>query len=139
LALFSIVALYLWKNTGWGILIYSAGLASVNETLYEEMEINGASLWDKVRMVTLPSLQGVIWVMLVISVINTLQVFTEVYIMTQGGPRHATEMMTTYIYKQAFFNMDLGYASALSVILLVLILGVTLLRLQRMHSNPEAV
>jgi multiple sugar transport system permease protein len=135
LALFSIVLLYLWKNTGWAVLIYSAGLGNVDETLYEEAEMDGASIWDKVWKVTLPALRGVIGVMLIITIINTLQLFTEVYIMTSGGPMNATEVITTYIYKQAFFYMDIGYASALSVLLLLMLLVITLFRLRRL--DPE--
>ena len=137
LALFSIVLLYVWKNTGWAVLIYSAALANIDETLYEEAEIDGASLWDKIWHVTLPSIRGVIAVMLIITIINTLQIFTEVYILTSGGPMNATEVIATYIYKQAFFYMDIGYASALSIILLLLLLTMTVLRLRRLEPEGE--
>jgi|GEM_PF-49058 len=135
LALLSIVMLYLWKNTGWALLIYSAGLANIDETFYEEAEIDGASIWQKITRITLPSLRGVIGVMLIITIINTLQLFTEVYIMTSGGPMGSTEMIATYIYKQAFFYMDIGYASALSMLLLLMLLGITTFRLRRLE--PE--
>jgi multiple sugar transport system permease protein len=107
----------------------------VDETLYEEAELDGATIWDRFWLVTLPSIRTVIGVMLIITVINTLQIFTEVYILTQGGPMHATEVITSYIYKQAFFYMDIGYASALPMLLLLLLLGITLYRLKRL--NPE--
>jgi multiple sugar transport system permease protein len=132
LAMLSIVLLYLWKNVGWAMLIYSAALSNLDETLYEEAEIDGASVRQKIWHVTLPALRPVIWVMLIITVINTLQIFTEVYILTGGGPMNATEVIATFIYKQAFFQMDIGYASALSILLLLLLLIITSLRLQRM-------
>jgi len=135
LALLSLVLLYIWKNTGWAILIYSASLGNVDETIYEEAEIDGASVWDKLWHVTFPALRGVIAVMLIITVINTLQLFTEVYIMTNGGPMNSTEFIATYIYKQAFFNMDIGYASALSILLLIMLLFITVFRLRRLE--PE--
>jgi multiple sugar transport system permease protein len=135
LAMFSIALLYIWKNTGWAVLIYSAALTNVDDVLYEEAELDGASIWDRFWQVTMPSMRTVIGVMLIITVINTLQIFTEVYILTQGGPMHATEVIASYIYKQAFFYMDIGYASALSMILLLLLLGITLYRLRRL--NPE--
>ena len=94
--------------------------------------MDGATLWGKVWHVTLPALRSVIGVMFILTVINTLQIFTEVYILTQGGPMHATEVIATYIYKQAFFYMDIGYASALSVLLLLMLLSITTLRLRRL-------
>lgn len=135
LAMFSIALLYIWKSTGWAVLIYSAALTNLDETLYEEAEIDGATLWSKVWHVTLPSLRGVIGVMFLLTLINTLQIFTEVYILTQGGPMQSTEVIATYIYKQAFFYMDIGYASALSMVLLLLLLTMTLFRLRRF--GPE--
>ncbi|MBN1594852.1 ABC transporter permease subunit [candidate division FCPU426 bacterium] len=135
LALLSLVLVYIWKNTGWAILIYSAALGNIDETMYEEAEIDGASIWDKVRHVTLPMIRGVLAVMLIITIINTIQLFTEVYIMTNGGPMNSTEMIATYIYKQAFFYMDIGYASALSMIMLLMLMVITVLRLRRL--DPE--
>jgi multiple sugar transport system permease protein len=135
LALLSIVLVYIWKNTGWAILIYSAALGNIDETMYEEAEIDGASMWQKVKHITLPGLRTVISVMLIITIINTIQLFTEVYIMTNGGPMNSTEVIATYIYKQAFFYMDLGYASALSMLMLFMLLIITIFRIRRM--NPE--
>lgn len=135
LALFSLVLVYIWKNTGWGILIYTAALGNIDETLYEEADIHGASFWQKIRHVTLPAIQGVLSVMFVITLMNTLQLFTEIYIMTQGGPLNSTEFIATYIYKQAFFHMDIGYASALSMVFLVMLLFITAFRLKRLDSG----
>ena len=135
LALLSIVLVYIWRNTGWAILIYSAALGNIDETIYEEAEIDGATIWQKIKHVTLPSIRVVIGVMLIITIINTIQLFTEVYIMTNGGPMNATEVIATYIYKQAFFYMDLGYASALSMLMLLMLLIITIFRIRRL--NPE--
>lgn len=136
LALISIALVYIWKNTGWAILIYSAALGNIDETLYEEAEIDGATVPDKLNHVTLPALRTVIAVMFIITIINTLQLFTEIYIMTNGGPVNSTEVIATYIYRQAFFYMDIGYATALSVLLLFMLLVITLFRLRRLE--PEA-
>jgi multiple sugar transport system permease protein len=135
LALISIALVYIWKNTGWAILIYSAALSNIDETLYEEAEIDGATVGDKLSHVTLPAMRTVIAVMFIITVINTLQLFTEIYIMTNGGPVNSTEVIATYIYRQAFFYMDIGYATALSVLLLFMLLVITLYRLRRLE--PE--
>jgi multiple sugar transport system permease protein len=135
LALLSVVMLYVWKNTGWAILIYSAALSSIDETLYEEAELDGASIWSKVRHITLPSIRSVTGVLFIITIINTLQIFTEVFILTNGGPMNSTEVIAPYIYKHAFFYMDIGYASALSFMLLLMLLVITVFRLRRL--GPE--
>jgi multiple sugar transport system permease protein len=137
LALLSIVVLYIWKNTGWAILIYSAALANIDETLYEEAELDGASVWGKIWHITMPSLRAVTGVMLIITIINTIQIFTEVFILTNGGPMNATEVIATYIYKQAFFYMDIGYAAALSFMMLVMLLIITVFRLRRLAPEGE--
>ncbi len=135
LAMLSIVLLYIWKNTGWAMLIYSASLINIDPTLYEEAEIHGANIWQKVRYITLPTIKGTIAVMFIITIINTVQLFTEVYIMTNGGPMNSTEVLATYIYKQAFFYMDVGYASALSILMLVMLLFLTIFRLRRLDAG----
>ncbi len=135
LAMLSIVLLYIWKNTGWAMLIYSASLLNIDPTLYEEAEIHGANIWQKVRHITLPTIRGTIAVMFIITIINTIQLFTEVYIMTNGGPMNSTEVLATYIYKQAFFYMDVGYASALSILMLVMLLFITIFRLRRLDAG----
>lgn len=137
LAMLSIAMLYIWKTTGWAVLIYSAALTNVDETLYEEAELDGANIWKKFWHVTLPCIRNVVGVMFIITIINTLQIFTEVYILTHGGPMNATEVITSYIYKQAFFYMDIGYASALSVVLLLMLLVITMFRLRRLGPEGE--
>lgn len=132
LAMLSIVLLYVWRNTGWAMLIYTAALLNIDTTLYEESEIHGATIWQKIRYITLPTIKGTIAVMFLITIINTIQLFTEVYIMTGGGPMNSTEVLATYIYKQAFFYMDIGYASALSFLMLVMLLVITIFRLRRL-------
>jgi multiple sugar transport system permease protein len=135
--LLTISSLVIWKSIGWSILIYSAALTHIDETLYEEAEMDGAGIWDKVWHVTLPSLRGVIAVMFLITIINSLQIFTEVFVLTNGGPMKSSEVIATYIYKQAFFHLDIGYASALSIILLVLLLLLTSIRIRRLGGENE--
>ena len=116
-ALISIVLVFVWKNTGWFTLIYYAVLQNLPEDTYEAAELDGAGVGKKVLNVTLPHLMPVLWILSIIQVLTAFQIFTEVYVMTNGGPMHATEVIGTYIYKTAFGSMDLGYASAMAMLM----------------------
>lgn len=127
-ALISIVLMFVWKNTGWFMLIYFASLQNLPDELYEAAELDGAGLRKKIFNITLPHLVPVMWTLSVIQVITTFQIFTEVYVMTNGGPMHATEVIGTYIYKTAFGTMDLGYASSMAMLMFAALLAFTLIR-----------
>lgn len=115
----------------WGVgnamLIYLAGLQGVPQHLYEAAEIDGASVASRFRHVTLPILSPTIFFNLVMAVIGTFQTFTSAYIMTQGGPNEASLYYVLYLYRKAFEQFQMGYASALAWILFVIILAFTLL------------
>lgn len=117
LALITIVLVFVWKNTGWFMLIYFASLQNVPEEYYEAAELDGAGGFSKILNITLPHLKPVIGILTIIQVLTTFQVFTEVYVMTNGSPWHTTEVISTYIYKTAFGSMDLGYASAMAMLM----------------------
>lgn len=127
-ALISIVIMFVWKNTGWFMLIYFAALQNLPEELYEAAELDGAGVGKKVLNVTLPHLVPVMWILSIIQVLTAFQIFTEVYVMTNGGPMHATEVIGTYIYKTAFGAMDLGYASAMAMLMFAALFIFTLAR-----------
>ncbi len=127
-ALLSIVLMFVWKNTGWFMLIYYASLQNLPEEQYEAAEIDGAGVPKKVFNVTLPHLAPVIWILSIIQVLTAFQIFTEVYVMTNGGPMHSTEVIGTYIYKTAFGSMDLGYASAMAMLMFGFLFVFTLAR-----------
>jgi multiple sugar transport system permease protein len=135
LAMFSVVIVFLWKNTGWNALIYLTAVKDVPEELYETAELDGAPLWTRVRHVSLPYLRGTMRFLLLMQVIATLQVFTEVYLLTAGGPMNSTEMIATYMYKKSFLYLDIGYASALAVVLFMALLSFTSLRLKAMEEE----
>lgn len=126
--LFSIALVFVWKNTGWAILIYIAGLHNIDKTLFEDASLNGASLWVKIREIVMPAMIPIILTVVFIQIISGLQVFTEVYIMTNGGPQNASEVIATFIYKKAFLYMDIGYAACTAVFFLFLLVTVTLTR-----------
>jgi multiple sugar transport system permease protein len=109
-----------WAAAGGSIIIYLAALLSVPPELYDAAEVDGASIWRKIWHVTLPQLRGVIFVMLILQILATAQVFLEPYLFTGGGPANATVTVLLLIYRYAFQNSlggDYGEATALSLML----------------------
>lgn len=122
IALFSVIAVTVWKGLGYYMVIYLAALASVPTELYEAADIDGADVLQKHLTVTIPHLKPTIALVSIISSISAMKVFVEIYVMTQGGPMNASKTIVYYIYQRAFENLDLGYASAAGVVLLVIIM-----------------
>ncbi|MFD4960386.1 carbohydrate ABC transporter permease [Microbacterium sp. NPDC058389] len=115
-----------WAAAGGSIIIYLAALLSVPPELYDAAEVDGAGIWRKVWHVTLPQLRGILFIMLILQVIATAQVFLEPFLFTGGGPAGATKTILLYIYDKAFRNSlggDYGEATAVSV-LLAIVLGI---------------
>ena len=125
-ALPSLMLMSLW-GIGGGIVIYLAGLQGIPTELYEAVEIDGGGGWAKFLNITIPMISSVIFFNLVTGVIWAFQEFTRVYVMTSGGPSNATLFYGLYLYRNAFKYFEMGYASALAWVLLVVILGLTLI------------
>lgn len=136
-ALLSIVVMFVWKSTGWFMLIYYATLQNLPQELYEAAELDGAGVVRKVFNVTLPYLRPVMWILSIIQVLAAFQIFTEVYVMTNGGPMHATEVLGTYIYKTAFGSMDLGYASAMAMLMFAALFLFTVARFFQLKQSSR--
>ena len=120
----ALVLMSVW-GVGNTVIIYLAGLQDVPRELYEAADIDGATPWRKTWHVTLPSISPVIFFNLIMGIIGTLQVFTQAFIMTSGGPNRATKFYTMYLYEKAFTTLDMGYASAMAWIQLLVILALT--------------
>lgn len=137
LAMPSLVIVATWSGAGTAVLIYLAALTGVSTELYEAAELDGASIWQRIRHVTLPQLRGVILILLLLQIIGALQVFTEPYVMTDGGPANATVTVLLMIYRYAFLFGNYGVATALSVLLAVVlvIVSAVYLRLTRSWSS----
>lgn len=128
-ALGSLVLMSLW-GIGGGMVIYLAGLQGIPQSYYEAAEIDGANVWQKFRYVTLPLLTPTIFFTLIIGVIGSFQVFTQGFVMTQGGPNNATLFYVLYLYQNAFQFLKMGYASALAWVLFLIILCFTAVQLK---------
>ena len=116
----------IWQYVGYNMLFFLAGLQAVPATLYEQASIDGASKAQQFFSITLPLLRPTMLFVLVTGVIGSFQVFDTVYVLTNGGPGDATEVMNSLIYKSAFVGFRMGAASAMSVVLFLVILAITI-------------
>ncbi|WP_246999749.1 carbohydrate ABC transporter permease [Halosolutus gelatinilyticus] len=119
-----------WRWLGYNTIILLAGLQTVAQPLYEAAEIDGATRWQKFRYVTLPQIRPVLLFVVVSSTIGTFQIFSEPYIITGGGPSNATITVVQYIYNQAFLQLNLGYASAVSVLLVIIVSAMSIVQIK---------
>jgi multiple sugar transport system permease protein len=136
-ALPALVVVATWGAAGSAMLIYLAALQGVPASLYEAAEIDGSSIWQRIWHVTLPTIRPIMLLMLVLQIIATMQVFTEPFTITGGGPNNATMTVLMLIYNYTFQNAEFGEASALGMILF-LVLAVFALIYMRMTSRVTA-
>jgi multiple sugar transport system permease protein len=126
-----VILVSIWKNLGFNMVIFLAGLQGIPETLYEAARVDGASAWQRFWKITLPMLRPTTLFVLVISVIGAFQVFDPVYVLTPGGgPLHSTETVVSYIYHQGIELIDISYASTIGVVLFVIVFVLTLFQLR---------
>ena len=121
----AVVLFVVWKIFGYNMVIFSAALATVPGDLREAARLDGAGAWGRFRHVTLPAIGPTLLLAAVLSIANFLQIFTEPYVMTHGGPAQSTVTLLYFMFEQGFAWWNLGLASAVALILFVLILGVT--------------
>lgn len=129
-AMVAIVIVGIWKTLGFNTVILLAGLQGVSREQHEAASLDGASARQRFRHVTVPGLRQTLLFVTVISVIASLQVFDQVYVMTRGGPLYATETLVSYLYYQGFTLFQMGYASAISWLLFAGILVVSMVQLR---------
>lgn len=134
-ALYAVIIVTIWKGVGYYMMIYLAALMSVPNELYEACDIDGASFLRKHLTVTIPHLMPTIALVSTISAISAMKVFAEIYVMTKGGPLNSSKTIVYYIYERAFENLDLGYASALSVVLLAIVLVFSIINVLFFEKN----
>jgi multiple sugar transport system permease protein len=127
-SLLSIIILGVWQSLGYNIIIVLAGLQGIPRALYESADIDGANVVRKFISITIPSLSSTLFFLVMISFIRSFQVFTPVQVMTQGGPGNSSSVLVYYIYKTAFQYSDIGYATALSWVLFLLVFVFTMVR-----------
>lgn len=116
-ALYSVLTADMWHWWGFNMVIFLSALQQIEPAYYEASELEGANTFQKLIYVTIPFLKPTIIFLLLMTAVMSLVSFDYVYIMTQGGPGHASELLSTYLYKLAFHNFEAGYGSALGVLL----------------------
>ena len=137
-AFLSIVLITLWIRVGFNMIIYLAGLQSVPVELHESAQVEGANTWQRFRWITLPLLGPSTFFLLVMNVIYSFQVFDTVYVLTNGGPGSATEVLGTYAYKTAFgATRDQGYGAAIGVVIFFLTLAFTIFQWRYNRTRDE--
>jgi multiple sugar transport system permease protein len=135
-AMLALILLSIWKGTPVYMLIFLAGLRAIPNDYYEAAEIDGARSWQSLLLITLPLLRPVFLYVMVISLIEAFKVFTPMYLLTSGGPGSATRVLSMFIFQNGFQYLKMGYASAASVIflLILLLLAVFQFRLLRFQQ-----
>lgn len=124
----TVVLVYVWQQFGFSFLLFLGGLAAIPRDVYEAASIDGARAWRRFASITLPLLSPTLLVASVMAVINALQVFDQPYVLTRGGPGDSTRTVVMVIYESAFQELQFGRASAIGVVLMLLIMGVTALQ-----------
>jgi multiple sugar transport system permease protein len=134
----AVIFTYAWKDFGFAMILYYAGLQSIPSSLLEAGEIDGANAGQLTRWIKLPMLRSVTQTVAVLAVIHYMLTFTIIYFLTpNGGPNRATEVAATWFYKQSFQFMEFGYGAALAVIMAVLVLALTLGLRRAIRSVPS--
>lgn len=132
----AIILLSVWKNFGYNMLVFLAGLTSIPEELYEAAALDGAGAWNRFRHITLPMLGPTFVFVGVVTMIASFQIFSEPYVMTQGGPLKSTTTLVLLMYEQGFRWWRLGLSAAIAVVLFLLTLAGTLIQLRIRRSDP---
>ncbi len=138
-ALYSVIIVTIWKGIGYYMIIYLASLMSVPKELYEACDIDGANFLTKHLTVTVPHIMPTIALVTTISAISAMKVFAEIYVMTKGGPLNSSKTIVYYIYERAFENLDLGYASAMAVVLLIIVMVFSLINILGFERNKYQI
>ena len=133
-ALFSVIIAWSWQQTGLAMVIFLAGLTSIQEDLLEVCEIEGASPWQRFRLVILPLLTPSTVVVVALSVINSLKGFDILYIMTGGGPFNSSDTLAMHIYNESFKKYFMGYGSAISVVLFLIAMAIIALYFRELRK-----
>ena len=133
----AIILLAVWKNFGYNMIIFVAGLQNIPAELYEAAQIDGAGPWQQFRTITLPLLAPTFLFVGLITMIGYFQLFAEPYVMTEGGPLQSTVSIVYLMYEEGFKWWNLGYASAVAFILFLIMLVGTFIQLRLQKSGAD--
>lgn len=137
-ALPALVFVTIWQRFGWFMILFLAGLQDIPIEVKEAATIDGASPFRSFMDITLPLLRPTLVLVTILAAIGAFQVFDLVFVMTEGGPAYATETLSYYIYTKAFRNFDMGYAAAMSYVLFIALLILTLLQMKILRPTTDS-
>ena len=136
----AIILMMIWKGLGYSMLLYLAAIQSVPASLYEAASLDGASWWQQLRAITMPMVRPVTFFLVVTNIIAGAQIFTEINIMTPtGGPEFSSASLVWYIWRQAFRYQQMGYATAMAVVLGILVFVITLIQFRLNRRNSFSI
>jgi multiple sugar transport system permease protein/sn-glycerol 3-phosphate transport system permease protein len=129
-AMAAIIIVYVWKNIGYAVVIYLAGLQAIPRELYEAALVDGAPAWARFRHVTIPGLSPVIFFLVLTAILSSFQTFDVIKVMTDGGPVNATTTLIYYLYQEGFVGFNAGRAGVAGVVLFLAMLAFTLVQMR---------
>ncbi len=129
-ALPTIAVISIWKNVGYSVIVLAAGLKSISREFYEAAIVDGANGWQRFWKITIPMIRRQLMFVVVWATLGAFQVFIPVYSLTNGGPSRATNVIVYYIYSKAFMFGEMGYASAISMVLLLIMLLISVIQMR---------
>ena len=135
-AMNSIIFMSAWQGAGYQMMIFLAGLQGIPRDQYEAASVDGANKLQQFRYITLPGLKGTIKYVLMITMIQAMKLFTQPYVMTQGGPKNSTKTLVYYIYTQGFQNGNFGYACAIATVFFIIVVVMSL-SMKRIISSTD--
>ena len=136
IVMWALIAFTIWVDFGYNIILFSAGLDAIPGTYYEAAKIDGANAWHRFTRITLPLLKRTFVFVLIMTLISHFQMFVQFMTLAQrGGPNNASTVLTLYVYKLGFINKDMGYASAVALVLFFIIIAVTLAQRRFMKAD----
>ena len=126
-AMNAIIFMSAWQGAGYQMMIFLAGLQGIPKEQYEASSVDGANKWQQFWNITIPNLKGTIKYVIMITMIQAMKLFTQPYVMTQGGPKNATKTMVYYIYTQGFQKGNFGYACSVAAVFFVIVVAMSLI------------
>jgi len=138
MAMWAVIIMVVWRDLGYRVTIWSAGILSISKDYTDAARIDGASWLQEILFIKLPLLKPVAMFLTVLGIIGSFQAFESVYVLTSGGPARGTEVIVYNLWRMAFANNNIGYASAIAWLLFVILISFTLFQIKLLYGEEDA-